>query len=169
MAHEVVAIDEVAIPPFLASRRRLPNTEHDGAGAPGTIDDEERIQHWLDELRAGSEVQQLTARRGLATMFERRGMYSEAIELLEPGIEPGVRGAATLRWLSRLYQAQEDEVGSLEAAVRAWPAPVEETLEVPAPPRPRASSRLLPILLMFVAVGSIVGASLGLIMSLLKP
>src|SRR5688572_12488261 len=81
--------------------------------------DEQRIQRWLDVLRDGDEPDKIAARRGLARVFEQRGMLAEAIELLETNVEAGARSAETLRWLSRLYQAHGDEAKSLEAAVTA--------------------------------------------------
>jgi hypothetical protein len=71
----------------------------------GTGSDEQRIQRWLDVLRDGDEPDKIAARRGLARVFEERGMLEEAIELLETNVEAGVRSAEALRWLSRLYQA----------------------------------------------------------------
>ena len=65
-----------------------------------------------------------SVRRGLARVFEDRGMLDEAIELLERNVEAGVRGAETLRWLSRLYQARD--VGTIgpthddQATQDAW-------------------------------------------------
>ena len=86
---------------------------------PAESADEQRIQRWLDVLRDGGEADKIAARRGLARVFEQRGMLAEAIELLETNVEAGVRSAETLRWLSRLYQAQGDEANSLAAAVTA--------------------------------------------------
>jgi hypothetical protein len=75
--------------------------------------EERQIQRWLGWLRDGSEADKIAARRGLAGVFERRGMLAEAIELLERNVEAGVRSPETLRWLSRLYQAQGDEARRL--------------------------------------------------------
>src|SRR5215213_3768636 len=103
--------------------------------------DEQRIQRWLDWLRDGSEAEKIVARRGLAHVFEQRGMLAEAIELLERNIAAGVRGAETLRWLSRLYQAV-DESTSLAAATQSpalgAPRPAEEELRRTRPQAPRA-------------------------------
>src|SRR5215210_6129634 len=84
--------------------------DQDGMDSTGA--DERRTQRWLEVLRDGSEADKIAARRGLAGVFEERGMIAEAIELLESNIEAGARSAETLRWLSRLYQAQGDEASS---------------------------------------------------------
>jgi hypothetical protein len=135
----------------------------------GVPADEQRIQRWLDVLRDGSEAEKLGARRGLATVFEQRGMLKDAIELLESNVQAGVCGAETLRWLSRLYQAQEDEVRSLEAAVKAFQYPAVPTVAVQAPLRPRAIRRLMPCLLILMGLSLTVGAVLWLLTPLLKP
>jgi hypothetical protein len=139
--------------------------------------DEDRIQRWLDWLRDGSDLDKIVARRGLAGVFEQRGMLEEAIELLERNVEAGVRGAETLRWLSRLYQAHGDKVRSLEGAVYA---PEHE----PVPPEPEPAGRiaaqnrlrrptmingLMAYLLMTVGLGSAVGAVLWMLTPFLMP
>jgi hypothetical protein len=136
--------------------------------------DERRIERWLDWLRDGSDEDKVAARRGLAGVFEERGMLAEAIELLESNVEAGVRGAETLRWLSRLYQAQGDEASSLEAAVNASQnqevSPMSEppgVVEMPA--EPRAIRRLMPYFLMIVGLGITVGVVLWTLTPSLKP
>jgi hypothetical protein len=130
--------------------------------------DEERIQRWLDVLRDGGEADKIRARRGLAGVFERRGMLAEAIELLESNVEAGARGAETLRWLSRLYQARGDEARSLEVAIASSRSPM-----VPRGPespravqgqtqstRSRAIRALMPYLVVMVGLGISVGVVL---------
>jgi hypothetical protein len=148
-----------------------------GMGGGGVDADERRIQRWLAMLRDGSEGDKVSARRGLAATFEQRGMLPEAIELLERNIDAGVRGAETLRWLSRLYQAQDDEVRSLEAAVRAsqqvTPASSSElppAAEASAPPfRSRAIRHLMIGLVILAGLGITVEASHRLVMPYLRP
>jgi hypothetical protein len=138
--------------------------------------DEQRIRRWLAGLRDGSEADKIAARRGLAGVFEQRGMLEEAIELLESNIEAGVRSAETLRWLSRLYQAQGDEARSLEAAVNAsQDQAVSPVSEPPGagegeaqPMRPRAIRHLTPYLLMLLGLGIVVAAVLWMLTPLLK-
>jgi tetratricopeptide (TPR) repeat protein len=133
--------------------------------------DDQRIQRWLDCLRDGSEPDKIAARRGLARVFEQRGMLEEAIELLESNIQVGVRSAETLRWLSRLYQAQGDEARSLEAAVNASrdqlvspESEAPEAVEVGGQPRrPRALRHLTPYLLMLLGLGIAVAAILWML------
>jgi hypothetical protein len=143
----------------------------------GVSADEQCIQRWLDWLRDGSEADKLAARRGLAGVFEQRRMLEEAIELLESNLQAGVRGAETLRWLSRLYQAQGDEARSLEAAVKSsqhqWappvPEPPGEVEAQAAPPQSRAIRPLTPYLVMMVGLGITGGVVLWVLTPLLKP
>jgi len=125
--------------------------------------DEQRIQRWLDWLRDGSEAEKIVARRGLAHVFEQRRMLAEAIELLERNIDAGVRGAETLRWLSRLYQAR-DEATSLEAAIQSSaleaPGLAEEEFQRTQPRAPRAP---LAYLMMAVGLGITLGAGLWML------
>ena len=79
----------------------------------GIVEDGPQIQRWLETLRSGSALDKLDARRGLAGVFEGREMYAEAIDLLEANVLAGARSAHTLRWLARLYGADEDEVQQL--------------------------------------------------------
>jgi hypothetical protein len=139
--------------------------------------DERRIERWLEWLRDGSEPNKISARRGLAGVFEQRGMLNEAIELLESNVEAGVRGAETLRWLSRLYQAQGDEARSLEAAVNASQHQVVSLVSEPPgigeieaePTGPRAIRRLMPYFLMMVGLGITVGVVLWTLTPSWKP
>jgi hypothetical protein len=126
--------------------------------------EDQQIQRWLACLRDGGEPDKIAARRGLARVFEQRGMLAEAIELLETNVEAGARGAETLRWLSRLYLAQGDEVGSLEAAVNASQEQVTAPMSAPPradereaqPTRGRAARQLLPALLMLLGLNIVI-------------
>jgi hypothetical protein len=137
--------------------------------------DDRRIQRWLDVLRDGSEMEKIGARRALAGVFEQRGMFDEAIELLERNVEAGVRSADTLRWLSRLYQTQGDEATSLEAAVDASRLLAPPTAEIASPlgvdgrqPRTLAPRDLTTYLVLTVGFGSMVGVVVWLLAPLLR-
>jgi hypothetical protein len=135
---------------------------------------ERQVQRWLDRLRDGSEADKIGARRGLARVFEQRGMLEEAIELLERNLDAGVRSAETLRWLSRLYQARGDEVTSLETAIQASAVDLPEMAEVGRQPtRPQAPSQVprvpVPYLLMVVGMGITLGVGLWVLLPLLRP
>jgi len=143
----------------------------------GVRADEQRIERWLDVLRDGDVPDKIAARRGLARVFEQRGMLEEAIELLEHNIDAGVRSAETLRWLSRLYQAQGDEARSLESALSAsrqqlgWPeSESPETAEIQGEPTRTRTIRLLtPYVVMLVGLCITIAVTLWVLMSLLKP
>jgi hypothetical protein len=136
----------------------------------GVSVDEERIQRWLDWLRDGSEADKIAARRGLAGVFEQRGMLDEAIELLETNVRAGVRGADTLRRLSLLYQAQENEISSFATAVtvphtgEAVGVLSPSTSDLAAPPTGGAAVRsLMPVLVMMVGLGILLGGALWML------
>ena len=89
--------------------------------------DDQQAQQWLSALRDGTDAEQIAARRGLARVFERRGMLDEAVELLEANVRAGVRSGEIFRWLARLYHEQGDEGRSFEAlteATKYQPSPV---------------------------------------------
>lgn len=90
--------------------------------------DDDAAQYWLNVLRDGDEGQRLHAREQLAAIFERRGMFEEATELLISNIHDGVRSADIFRWLARLYRNQGQEMLAMQAAAEAAkympPAPV---------------------------------------------
>lgn len=81
--------------------------------------DDARIQAWLDDLRHGTEPEKIGARRGLARVFEQRGMLQEATDLLMTNVRTGERDANTYRWLAHLYRQQGLEMLALEAAAEA--------------------------------------------------
>src|SRR3954469_3877072 len=97
-----------------STRRRLRRPPKEQALQLFANEDDE-AQHWLSILRDGDDEQKLEARTGLAAIFERRGMFAEAIALLSRNIQEGERTPANLSWLSRIYRAQ----GNTEDAQRA--------------------------------------------------
>jgi hypothetical protein len=86
-------------------------------GDPGAED--RQAERWLAALRTGSPAEKAAARRGLAALFERRGMVAEAIDLLAANAREGYRDVASFQALSRLYRAQGDEYLSASAALEA--------------------------------------------------
>ena len=115
------------------------------APVPSFANDDQAAQHWLALLRSGTDDQKILAREQLASIFERRGMFEEATDLLVSNVRAGVRNADIFRWLARLYRAQGDEVTAMQAAAEAAkylsfqsPPVVEPTVIVTpaAPPRP---------------------------------
>jgi hypothetical protein len=89
------------------------------APAPRFANDDDAAQYWLRLLRDGNSDQKIQAREQLATIFERRGMFEEAIDLLISNLHDGVRSADIFRWLSRLYRYQGQEVLAMQAAAEA--------------------------------------------------
>ena len=143
MVSEAAAVDEfIAARRYRRSGRVVDDMLVRGEGPHGAAAEEQRIQRWLGLLRDGSDAEKVGARRGLARAFERRGQLAEAIELLERNLEAGEHGAETLRWLSRLYQAQDDEFRSLEAAVEAFRGDTEPAGLEPAGLEPAGASPL---------------------------
>jgi Bacterial SH3 domain len=69
-----------------------------------TEDDE--AQFYLEQLRDGSARDRITARDGLARIFERRGLLDEAAECLETNILEGVRDRDVYERLARIYRRQ---------------------------------------------------------------
>jgi len=144
----------------------------DGDGA-----DNQEVELWLGWLRDGSDTQKVAARRGLAQVFEQRGMREEAIELLENNVRAGMRSSGELRWLARLYHEQGDETRSVEAlaeAAKYQPAPF--TSAPAAPPEPltdatptRTLRTLAPYLLLVVGLGITIGVVLWLVVPGLRP
>ena len=112
------------------------------APSPRFDNDDEAAQHWLMVLRDGDAAQKCQAREQLAAIFERRGMFEEATDLLVSNIRDGVRNADVFRWLARLYRAQGDEVTAMQAAAEAAKyMPPSVTVPEPAPTvRPMAQT-----------------------------
>lgn len=64
----------------------------------------------------GDADHKIAAREQLAGIFERRGMFEEAADLLVSNVRDGVRNADIFRWLARLFRAQGDEVTASDDA-----------------------------------------------------
>jgi hypothetical protein len=76
---------------------------------PMFTNDDEAAQHWLTLLRDGHADQKIQAREQLATIFERRGMFEEAAELLQANYMAGSRTLPLFRSLMRIYVKRGDE------------------------------------------------------------
>ena len=143
----------------------------DGDGA-----DSQEVQLWLGWLRDGSDTQKVAARRGLAQVFEQRGMRDEAIELLENNVRAGVRSSEEIRWLARLYHEQGDEPRSVEAlaeAARYQPAALTPAAAPAEPPMAATSTptlrTLAPYLVLVLGLGIMIGVVLWLVGPSLRP
>jgi hypothetical protein len=90
-------------------------TEHPDDGSGGA----QQAQRWLLALRDGAPAEKAAARRGLAAIFEARGMLSEAVELLESNVREGHQDAELIQTLARLYRARGDEHLAESAALEA--------------------------------------------------
>lgn len=138
--------------------------------------DHEQAQRWLSALRDGTAAEKIAARRGLARVFERRGMLEEAIDLLEANVRAGVRSGEIFRWLARLYREQGEDARSLEALVEAGKYPAMTPGEAPSlrdlPTRSASTwthPRLALYLVALIGLGIIVGVAGWWIASLLRP
>jgi len=137
----------------------------------------QQAQRWLSSLRDGTETEKIAARRGLARIFEQRGMREEAIELLERNVRAGVRSGETFRWLARLYREQGDETRSVEAlaeAAKYQPASFTSEASTPAElptgsPPTRTIRTLALYLLAIIGLGIAIGAALWLVAPFLRP
>src|SRR5215207_4416517 len=122
------------------------------APAPRFANDDEAAQHWLRLLRDGGPDQKIQAREQLAAIFERRGLFEEATELLISNVHDGVRSSDIFRWLARLYRNQGQEVLAMQAAAEAAkymslpssPMDDQKTLAMPAQPQMSASLDVIP-------------------------
>jgi len=141
----------------------------------------EQIERWLVTLRDGTVVEKIRARRGLAYVFEQRGMMAEATELLERNVASGVNSPETLRWLARLYRVQGDREHavvaeaeasrrrpSLATALTTGMRPVAGAT-VTAPRAAWTVPNLAPYLLFLVALGSAIGAGAWFILPVIVP
>lgn len=57
--------------------------------------DDDAAHRWLVVLRDGDDQQKIQARERLATIFARRGMVTEAVELLETNLQGGNQTPST--------------------------------------------------------------------------
>jgi predicted Zn-dependent protease len=139
--------------------------------------DHEQAQRWLSALRDGTDAEKIAARRGLARVFEQRGMREEAIDLLEQNVRAGVRNGEIFRWLAQLYRELGEDALSLEALIEAAKyQPPPATADVSAlPDRPTGSTptwtrrRLTFYLVALIGFGILLGIALWWVASLLKP
>jgi hypothetical protein len=132
--------------------------------------DDRLVQGWLSDLKDGAPSAKVVARRGLAHVFEARGMLEEATDLLTANLVAGAADPETLRWLARLYAALGDDERSRRAAEEAT-----RILAARHPTREPSGSKIAAILrdprlpfriaLVLVAAGS--GGTVGWIISLL--
>jgi hypothetical protein len=112
-----------------------------------------RTGRWLAALRTGSPDEKALARRGLAAIFESRGMTSEAVEMLVANAREGYRDAELFQALARMYRRLGDEYLAASAALEATrlsghrqpddsrPTPAPDLgAPVPPPPAPTPDS-----------------------------
>src|SRR5207244_2551528 len=76
--------------------------------APTFHDDEEEARYYLTVLRDGGDAEKIVARERLATVFERRSMFDEAVELYELNVRAGVRTPELFARLSEAYRQVGD-------------------------------------------------------------
>src|SRR5215210_4721717 len=131
----------------------------------------QQAQRWLSALRDGTEAEKIAARRGLARVFEQRGMLEEAVDLLDVNVRAGVHSGEIFRWLARLYREQGEETRSVEALAEAAKyQPASVTSEDSTPPDLPTDStptwtrrRLALYLAAIIGLGIAVGAALWLV------
>jgi hypothetical protein len=137
--------------------------------------DHEQAQRWLSALRDGTEAEKIAARRGLAHVFERRGMLAEAVDLLEANVRAGERSGVIFRWLAQLYREQGEDalsVAALADAAQSPSAPATPERSAPAGlptgSTPTGTHRTLVLYLVaLIGLGIAVGAALWLVAPLL--
>jgi uncharacterized membrane protein YidH (DUF202 family) len=76
----------------------------------GPRDDGRHLRQWFERVRTGSAVEMIEARSRLATVFEHRGLYSAATDLLISNVNDGVRDAETYTRLARLYRGRGQSI-----------------------------------------------------------
>src|SRR3954451_4772506 len=81
--------------------------------------DDQQAERWVATLRVGSPDEKAAARRGLAAIFEARGLVAEAIDLLVTNARQGYRDVELFQALSQLYRAHGDEYLAASAALEA--------------------------------------------------
>ncbi|MFN8634041.1 MAG: hypothetical protein U0893_09315 [Chloroflexota bacterium] len=81
--------------------------------------DDEAAQHFLLALRDGTPEKKVVARAGLASIFARRGMYEEAVELYELNVRDGARSPELFEQLGDAYRHLGDEASASAALAEA--------------------------------------------------
>jgi hypothetical protein len=81
--------------------------------------DDDAAHQWLAVLRDGDDQQKIQARQRLATIFARRGIVTEAIELLEANLQHGNEAPSTYEAFGRRYAAQGRPDRSISARIAA--------------------------------------------------
>src|SRR4051812_33180116 len=81
--------------------------------------EDEEAQHWLGILQDGPNYLRTDARLGLSRIFERRGMFVEAAELLETCLRTGRRNPELFDRLAQLYEAQGLDSAAADVRRRA--------------------------------------------------
>lgn len=82
-------------------------------------DDRQATARLLKLLQDGNVDARIAARKCLAGLFEQRGEFERAAELLIMNARDGAGGALTFFWLERLYRAQGDVRLATRAAAEA--------------------------------------------------
>ena len=78
-----------------------------------------QAERWLVQLRDGGPAQKAEARAQLSTIFEARGMTSEAVELLVANARAGYWSSELFDSLARLYRSLGNEYLAASAALEA--------------------------------------------------
>jgi hypothetical protein len=89
-----------------------PDTDQAEPGGRGTV---QQLDYWLSVLRDGDDTRKIEARGNLSVIFEQRGLFTEAIEMLEGNAWAGVSDAAAQRRLAGLYR----QIGRQDLADKA--------------------------------------------------
>lgn len=97
--------------------------------------DDARIQQLLGFLRDGTRDQKIAARTGLANIFEQRGMFSEALELLEGNARAGIQDRALFTRLAGLYR-QAGRYDDADAAMAEAASLLGTSSPLPPPSAP---------------------------------
>lgn len=107
---------------------------------PSNVDmngtDDQQARRWLSALRTGNADEKAQARRGLAEIFEARGMVSEAVDLLVTNAREGHRDAEQFQALARMYRKLGDEYLAASAALEATRLSGGQAAAPAAPPPP---------------------------------
>ena len=82
-------------------------------------DDQQAIARLSSLLQDGDADDRIAAREGLAGLYEQRGEFDRAAELLIMNARSGAGGALLFFWLERLYRAQGDVRLAARAATEA--------------------------------------------------